>query len=185
MPHRLCSAGQAGFAEPSPKLITQLRRSVPFDDASRSAPHGQGEADIIPSLTICQPAEVLAKLGAKREDAMRRAAVLLAMALANSAQAADTRAIAVADFDYSDSSGEAVDQSAQHRARMAAFADLLHADLARRAFVVTQPACAAPPCTAGSMAPDELIAAARQGGARYLLYGRIHKMSTLAQGGVV
>uniref|UniRef100_Q07PY0 DUF2380 domain-containing protein n=1 Tax=Rhodopseudomonas palustris (strain BisA53) TaxID=316055 RepID=Q07PY0_RHOP5 len=116
---------------------------------------------------------------------MRMAAVGLCLVLATAAPAADTKAIAVADFDYSDGSGEAVDQSAQHRARMAAFADLLRADLARRAFAVTRPACAAPPCTARSMPADELIAAARQGGAHYLLYGGIHKMSTLVQWGEV
>jgi hypothetical protein len=121
----------------------------------------------------------------KREEAMRLAAAVLGLVLSTSAQAADTRAIAVADFDYSDSSGEAVDQSAQHRARMAAFADLLRADLARRAFAVTRPACAAQPCTARNMAPEELIAAARQAGARYLVFGGIRKVSTLVQGGVV
>ena len=66
---------------------------------------------------------------------------------------------------------------------MAAFADLLRADLAQRNFAVTRPACAAPPCTARTMNPDELIAAARQSGARYLLYGGIRKMSTLVQWG--
>jgi hypothetical protein len=116
---------------------------------------------------------------------MRLAFKLLGLLLATSAQAADTRAIAVADFDYTDGSGEAVDQSAQHRERMAAFADRLRADLAARAFAVTRPACAAPPCTARSMPADQLIAAARQGGARYLIYGGIHKMSTLVQWGEV
>jgi len=94
-------------------------------------------------------------------------------------------AVAVADFDYSDTSGEAVDQTAQHRDRIATFERLLRDSLAERDYRVVRPACPLPACTAASMAPVDLVAAARQGGARYLVYGGIRKMSTLVQWGEV
>ncbi len=92
--------------------------------------------------------------------------------------------IAVVDFDYRDTSGEPIDQAAEHRTRMAAFMSKLRADLAasgKYAPVVID--CANPPCTAGNMAPAALIAAAKKAGARLLLYGKVQKMSTLIQWG--
>jgi hypothetical protein len=93
-------------------------------------------------------------------------------------------AVAVADFDYSDTSGEAADQTAQHRERMTIFATLLR-DSLQRNHRVLRPDCPQPACTAASMTPDDLIAAARRDGARYLVYGGIRKMSTLVQWGEV
>ncbi|WP_441241010.1 DUF2380 domain-containing protein [Tardiphaga sp. 768_D3_N2_1] len=101
------------------------------------------------------------------------------------AAAAGQLAVAVADFDYSDTSGEEADQSAQHRERMTIFAALLRDGLAQRDYRVVRPACPQPACTAVSMAPDDLVAAARRDGARYLVYGGIRKMSTLVQWGEV
>jgi hypothetical protein len=101
------------------------------------------------------------------------------------AAAAAQLAVAVADFDYSDTSGEEADQSAQHRDRMTIFATLLRDGLAQRDYRVVRPACPQPACTAISMAPDALVAAARRDSARYLVYGGIRKMSTLVQWGEV
>jgi opacity protein-like surface antigen len=122
---------------------------------------------------------------------MRRQRILLlcgaaaALLLAAPASAADVApAVAVADFDYSDTSGEAVDQTAQHRDRMAIFASLLR-DSLQRDHRVVRPDCPQPPCTAGAMAAGDLVAAARRDGARYLVYGGIRKMSTLVQWGEV
>jgi hypothetical protein len=62
----------------------------------------------------------------------------------------------------------------------------LRADLgADRRFAVVSIACASPPCTAGNMPPQTLLDAARGAGAHALLYGEIHKMSTLVQWGKV
>jgi Protein of unknown function (DUF2380) len=92
--------------------------------------------------------------------------------------------IAVVDFDYQDTSGEPIDQAAEHRARMAAFMSKLRADLrAGGKYAPVAIACANPPCTAGNMAPAALIAAAKKAGARLLLYGEVQKMSTLIQWG--
>lgn len=112
--------------------------------------------------------------------------VAAAMLLTSPALAAEAgpAAVAVADFDYSDTSGEAADQTAQHRERMTLFATLLRETL-QREHRVMRPACPQPACTATSMAADDLVTAARRDGARYLVYGGIRKMSTLVQWGEV
>jgi hypothetical protein len=94
-------------------------------------------------------------------------------------------AVAVADFDYFDTSGEVVDQSAEHRARVASFAALLRDNLAQSDYRVVRIECRDPPCTATSMSQDVFIAAARKAGARLVVYGGIRKMSTLVQWGEV
>lgn len=94
--------------------------------------------------------------------------------------------IAVADFDYVDSSGEVKDQSAEHKARVAHFAELVRADIgAQGDYRVLPLECAQPPCTPVNMQPDNFLAAGRRSGARFLVYGGIHKMSTLIQWGDV
>ena len=94
--------------------------------------------------------------------------------------------VAVADFDYIDTSGEAKDQRAAHQARMAQFAELLRAKLgAQGDFRVLPLDCAEPPCTPINMQPDNFITASRRSGARFVVYGGIHKISTLVQWGDV
>jgi hypothetical protein len=100
--------------------------------------------------------------------------------------AATPLSVAVADFDYVDTSGEAVDQSAEHRARVASFAALLRDNIAAQGDYRVMPIdCPDHPCTATSMTPDAFIAAARRAGARLVVYGGIRKMSTLVQWGEV
>jgi hypothetical protein len=95
-------------------------------------------------------------------------------------------AVAVADFDYFDTSGEVTNQSAEHRARVASFAKLLRDHLAAHGdYRVVPIECPDPPCTATSMSQDVFIAAARKAGARLVVYGGIRKMSTLVQWGEV
>jgi len=92
--------------------------------------------------------------------------------------------VAVADFDYIDTSGEAKDQRAAHQARMAQFAELLRAKLgADGEFRVMPLECAEPPCTPINMQPEKFVAASRRSNARYVVYGGIHKTSTLVQWG--
>ena len=94
--------------------------------------------------------------------------------------------VAVADFDYIDTSGEVKDQRAEHRARMAQFTELLRAKLnADGEFRVMPLECAEPPCTPINMQPENFIAASRRSNARYVVYGGIHKTSTLVQWGDV
>jgi len=104
----------------------------------------------------------------------------------SSARGEETKAppipIAVADFDYFDTSGEPTNQQAEHQARLQAFADAIRADLERdgRYRVVTL-SCPQTRCAAAELAPAELLEKARAAGANRLLYGGIQKMSTLIQ----
>lgn len=95
-------------------------------------------------------------------------------------------ATAIAAFDNHDSSGEAGARTAQHAAYVEGFAGLLGDRLAERGrYTVVAMDCPEPPCSAGSMTSDALVRAARESGARLLIYGGIHKMSTLVQHGVI
>jgi len=88
--------------------------------------------------------------------------------------------IAVADFDYTDTSGEAIDQQAAHQSRLKAFTGSIRADLARDGrYRIVDLRCPQPPCSAGQMRPEDLIDSARAAGATRLLYGGIQKMSSL------
>lgn len=92
--------------------------------------------------------------------------------------------LAVADFDYADSSHEVTDQSAVHTKRLQDFARLIRDEVsASGKYHVVALTCEKPPCSAGAMDAESLTEAARQSGARLLLYGGIHKMSTLIQMG--
>ena len=94
--------------------------------------------------------------------------------------------VAVANFDYRDTSGEVKNQTAQHAKRMRLFDKLLRDRLAtERHYDLRRIDCKKQACSAGTMAPDALIEAARHAGARLLIYGGIHKMSTLIQWGNV
>lgn len=119
-----------------------------------------------------------------------RATIVLGIGIVLLLAAASVRAdgggvpTVVAEFDYLDTSGETRDQSTEHAARLREFAALLRRDLdAGGKYDVRDLDCPADPCSAGSMHPDELVQAARQAGARLLIYGGIHKMSTLIQWG--
>ena len=88
--------------------------------------------------------------------------------------------VVVADFDYSDSSGEVADQRAEHAARVKAFAGLLRDRLAGEGnYKILHLDCAKVTCSAESMGADDLVAAARNADAQFLVFGGIHKMSTL------
>ena len=94
--------------------------------------------------------------------------------------------IAVADFDFVDTSGEVKDQRAEHQARVAGFAELVRAKLGAQGDLRVLPLeCAEPPCTPVNMRPDNFIAAGRRSGASFVVYGGIHKISTLVQWGDV
>ncbi len=90
--------------------------------------------------------------------------------------------IAIADLDYSDSSGEVQDQSTKHDALLQAFVESLRRDLATtEKFHVVTLACSPDPCSVGRSTSARLLGRARDAGAELLLYGGIHKMSTLVQ----
>ena len=89
-------------------------------------------------------------------------------------------AIAIVDFDYVDTSGEVLDQRAEHELRLSVFMSALKDDLAAGGkFRVLVPACRPNPCSRSSR--SELLKAANAAGADFLMVGGIHKMSTLVQ----
>lgn len=104
--------------------------------------------------------------------------------LPGSSRAADPIAVAVADFDYVDTSGEVMDQERAHAERLRALAQQVREGLDDSGrYRVVRLACEPIPCSAGRTDPAELIAKAQAAGARLLVYGGIQKMSTLIQYG--
>jgi len=104
--------------------------------------------------------------------------------LPGSPRAVEPVAVAVADFDYIDTSGEVMDQTQAHQQRLRALAREISEGLDHSGrYRVVGLACDPTPCSVGKTDPAELIAKARAVGARLLLYGGIQKMSTLIQYG--
>ena len=89
--------------------------------------------------------------------------------------------IAIAALDYTDTSGEVNDQRAAHQELLRAFTSALQNDLSAsgkyRAVPIT---CGAEPCQSQADAL-ELQKAAQAAGARLVVIGGVHKMSTLVQ----
>lgn len=113
-------------------------------------------------------------------------AVALLTAVSGPSRAQEDIPTAIAVFDNYDTAGEGAEGTAAHAARVEGFADLLKERLAAGGgFKVVELRCKTPPCTAGTMRPEALIGAAREAGARLLVYGGVHKMSTLIQMGKV
>jgi hypothetical protein len=90
--------------------------------------------------------------------------------------------LAVAEIHYVDTSGEVIDQSADHRRRLREFEAALRSDLAASG-KMTNAALACPPnaCSVGDIDDGQLLKKAEAAGATHLLIGRFHKMSTLVQ----
>ena len=90
--------------------------------------------------------------------------------------------LAVAEIDYVDTSGEVIDQSADHRRRLRAFEASLRSDLTAsgnlQSVVLDCPANA---CSIGDIDANQLIGKAQAAGADFLLIGAFHKVSTLVQ----
>ena len=90
--------------------------------------------------------------------------------------------LAVAEIQYIDTSGEVIDQSADHFRRLREFEASLRTDLAAsgkvRNVVLDCPPNA---CSVGDIDADQLLGKAQAAGAAYLLISSFHKMSTLVQ----
>jgi hypothetical protein len=111
---------------------------------------------------------------------------MLALTHPGMARAADPVAAAVADFENLDTAGESGERTAAHAARVQAFDDRLRDLLAAGgAFRIVRLACPQSPCSPGAVPPAKFLEAARASGARVVVYGRIQKLSTLVQIGVV
>jgi len=90
--------------------------------------------------------------------------------------------IAVIDLDYVDTSGETADQGEAHSARLQLFMKTLRDDLDQSgAFKVIPMTCDPEPCSITDSDPESLVGTAKKSGAKLMLFGGIHKMSTLIQ----
>jgi hypothetical protein len=88
--------------------------------------------------------------------------------------------LAIVDFDYNDTSAEPADQTALHQARLAAFMQAIRSDLTGSGkFRLVSLACGSDPCSITQTPSTVILDKARQAGAWLLLFGGIHKMSTL------
>jgi hypothetical protein len=109
-------------------------------------------------------------------------ALLLSLPAGLRLQAAEPVTIGIAEVDYIDTSGEVKDQKAAHADRARRFAEALRQDLAASGqYKIVTLDCGKDPCSAENQIPEDLIAAAKQAGARLLVYGGVHKLSTLVQ----
>jgi hypothetical protein len=104
---------------------------------------------------------------------------VLALTLAGAAAAEDPARLAVADLDFRDSSGEVRDQSAEHVARLQSFAAALRDGLSADPAIEIVALSCPDPCTPAEPGVRALAEEAKVKGARYLLIGRVHKISTL------
>ncbi|MBS7545032.1 DUF2380 domain-containing protein [Ancylobacter oerskovii] len=106
-------------------------------------------------------------------------AALMSPVAASQAEAS-SRTVAIADFQYIDTSGEARDQKADHASRLEAFMTALHRDLAASdMFRVVPLPCR--PCVLTDGNAAKIAGMAQKAGAEFLLVGGIQKMSTLVQ----
>jgi hypothetical protein len=108
-------------------------------------------------------------------------AALAAVALAGPrAQAASPLIVAVPDIGFSDSSGEAKNQEADHRQRLHALVDGLRADIAKDGHVASLAlSCGTLPCRLDGDEVGRLRSQARDAGASFIVLCGVHKMSTL------
>jgi hypothetical protein len=111
------------------------------------------------------------------------AAILLCGGLGRQSSAQGTApAMAVAEIQYIDTSGEPVDQSADHFRRLREFESSLRTDLAAGGKIRTVSLdCPANACSVGDIDAPQLLGKAQAADAAYLLIGSIHKQSTLVQ----
>jgi hypothetical protein len=110
------------------------------------------------------------------------ATVFLAPALCRAAETI----VAVADFGYEDTSGEVKDQDAAHAARLHALQATIERALTETGrFKAEKLMCNQPVCSADSLDQREMVAAGKRQDARYIVFGGVHKMSTLIQWGRV
>ncbi|UYG03025.1 DUF3280 domain-containing protein [Halomonas sp. LR3S48] len=88
--------------------------------------------------------------------------------------------LALAQFDFQDTSGEVQDQSAEHAARLRSLNETLHDGLAGNPEItLVGLECEGERCTHRTPGLAVLTRQAKTAGARYLLVGEVHKVSTL------
>jgi hypothetical protein len=113
---------------------------------------------------------------------MVAAAVLCVGLVRQSHAESEAPLLAVAEIQYVDTSGEVIDQSAEHFRRLREFEASLRTDLAASGKVKNVALdCPANACSIDDIDADQLLGKAQAAGAGYLLISSFHKMSTLVQ----
>jgi hypothetical protein len=114
--------------------------------------------------------------------ALIAAAALYAGPIRPSQAQGEVPALAVSEIQYIDTSGEVIDQSADHFRRVREFEASLRTDLAASGKVrnVTLD-CPPNACSVGEIDIAQLVDKAHAAGAAYLLVSSFHKVSTLVQ----
>lgn len=87
--------------------------------------------------------------------------------------------IAVANFDFVNTSGEPRDQSREHQERLGEFSAYLRQQLTEGGSAIASLSCQSSQCTATDPGFEALSTMAKQSGASYLVIGIIRKTSTL------
>jgi hypothetical protein len=92
----------------------------------------------------------------------------------------DPAKIAIANFDFVDTSGEITDEAVRHETQLREFETVLQETISQnqKLDLVAMP-CDAHRCSLARPGMDQLLRQARAANARYLLAGGLHKMSTL------
>jgi len=105
---------------------------------------------------------------------------LAAAAFNATAEAQPPLALAAANFAFKDTSGEVKDQTAEHARRLQALNQAVRHGLAQNSKIKTVPlACQNDKCNAAEPGLEVLADDAKKAGASHLLFGEVHKMSTL------
>ncbi|CAA0094866.1 Uncharacterised protein [Starkeya nomas] len=87
--------------------------------------------------------------------------------------------VAIADIGFTDSSGEAKDQRAEHEARRLELTQALRADIGRDDQLESLSLACEGACRLDGEGVEALRQRAREAGAAYVVVGSVHKMSTL------
>lgn len=108
------------------------------------------------------------------------ALLLFSVAAGAAAPVASPAQIAIVGFEFIDTSGEVRDQRVEHETRLRVLMNSLRADLAASGkFRVVDMLCGDRPCTAAQGDFDQALEQARKTGAGLVLFGAVHKTSTL------
>lgn len=104
----------------------------------------------------------------------------LTAATFNTTAQAKPLTLAAANFAFKDTSGEVKDQTAEHARRLRALNEAVRHGLAQNRKIKTALlTCQNDKCNAAEPGLEVLAADAKKAGASHLLFGQVHKMSTL------
>jgi hypothetical protein len=136
----------------------------------------------MPLFALDPPASTLRPVAARLAAAILSALLLVWASPGAAIAATPPLSMAVLDFDYIDTSGEVQDQTSAHQAQLQAMMQSIRGNLVQDGKYRLVPiVCGADPCSMQRSVPADLMDATRRAGARLLLFGGIHKMSTLVQ----